>query len=128
MRNKRTWKRWLIFLSHLEIQKLTSLTLESRTFELFFDNELIDLIVQMTNAYAIEINAAGWVPIDRNDIRWFLGTLMLSGYVRLPSWKKPRRWRHQSSPQLQKSWGFMNCFSHVFWHLLNQKKLSKKEQ
>ena len=43
--------------------------MESRTFELLFDNELIDLIVQMTNAYAIEINAVGWVPIGRNDIR-----------------------------------------------------------
>ena len=29
------------------------------TFDLFFDDELIDFIVQMTNAYAIETNAVG---------------------------------------------------------------------
>ena len=49
-----------------------------RTFELLFDNELIDFIVQMKNAYAIEINAVGWVPIDRSDICCFLRILMLS--------------------------------------------------
>ena len=50
-----------------------------QTFELFFDNELIDFIVQMTNAYTVETNAVGWVPIDRSDIRCFLKILMLSG-------------------------------------------------
>ena len=35
-----------------------------QTFGLFFDNELIDFIVHMTNAYAIETNAVGWVPIE----------------------------------------------------------------
>ena len=44
-----------------------------------FDIELIDFIVQMTNEYAIETNAAGWVPIDRSDICCFLGILMVSG-------------------------------------------------
>ena len=39
----------------------------------------------MTNAYAIETNAGGWVPIGRSDIRCFLGILMLSGYVQLAS-------------------------------------------
>ena len=48
-------------------------------FKLFFDNELIDFIVQMINAYANETNAVGWVPIDRSDTRCFLGILMLSG-------------------------------------------------
>ena len=33
----------------------------------------------MTNEYAIETNAAGWVPIDRSDICCFLGILMVSG-------------------------------------------------
>ena len=30
-----------------------------QTFELFFDNEPIDFIVQMTNVYAVETNAFG---------------------------------------------------------------------
>ena len=46
--------------------------------------ELIDFIVQTTNAYAIETNAVGWVPIDKSDIHCFPGILMLSGYVQLP--------------------------------------------
>ena len=41
----------------------------------------------MTNAYAIETNAVGWVLIDKSDICCFLGILMLSGYVQLPSYK-----------------------------------------
>ena len=35
----------------------------------------------MTNAYVIETNAVGWVPIDRSDICCFLEILMPSGYV-----------------------------------------------
>ena len=50
MRNKKTLKRWLRFLPHLEIQKFTALTGKI----IIFDNELIDFIVQMTNTYAIE--------------------------------------------------------------------------
>ena len=70
-----------------------------RTFELFFDNELIDFIVQMTNTYAIETNAVGWVRIGRSDICCFLGILMLSGYVQLPSYKM--FWEEASNVQLQ---------------------------
>ena len=57
------------------------------TFEQFFDNKLIDFIAQMINAYAIETNAVGWVRVGRSDICCFLGILMLSGYVQLPSYK-----------------------------------------
>ena len=56
-----------------------------QTFKLFFDNELINFIVQITNAYAIETNAVGWVAIDRSDFHCFLKILILSGYVQLPS-------------------------------------------
>ena len=57
------------------------------TSELFFDDELINFIVQMVNAFAIETNAVGLVPIDSSDIHCFLGMLMLNGYVQLPSYK-----------------------------------------
>ena len=75
-----------------------------RTFELFFDNELIDFIVQMTNTYAIETNAVGWVLIGRSDIFCFLRILMLTGYVQLPSFgKRPLmcsyNWYDQPCPE-----------------------------
>ena len=53
----------------------------------------------MSNAYAIETNAVGWVPIDRSDIHCFLGILMLSGYVQLPSYKM--FWEEASDVQQQ---------------------------
>ena len=68
-------------------------------FKLFFDDKLIDLIVQITNAYAIETNAVGWVPIDGSDIRCFLVILMLSSYVQLPSYKM--FWEEASDVQQQ---------------------------
>ena len=36
--------------------------------------------------------------------------------------------RRQGPPQLRKFWGFMNCFSDVFWHLLNQKKKKNSQR
>ena len=58
-----------------------------RTFELFFDNELVEHIVQMTNQYAIEKGTVGWIPLTIGELRCFLGILMLSGYVELPSYR-----------------------------------------
>ena len=58
-----------------------------RTFELIFDDELIDSIIDMTNRYAMENNANGWITLDRKIMRCFLGIMILSGYVRLPSYK-----------------------------------------
>ena len=58
-----------------------------RTFELFFDSELVEHIVQMTNQYAIEKGTVGWIPLTISELRCFLGILMLSGYVELPSYR-----------------------------------------
>ena len=63
------------------------------------DNELIDFIVQMTNAYAIDTNVVGGVHIDRNDICCFLRILLLSGFVQLPSYKL--FWEEASDVQQQ---------------------------
>ena len=58
-------------------------------FKLFFDDELIDLIVVETNRYASQKNRKH--VIIKNDINYFLGILILSGYVsmprRRPMWK-----------------------------------------
>ena len=53
----------------------------------------------MTNAYATETNAVGWMPIDRSDIRCFPGILMLSGFAQLPSYKM--FWEEASDVQQQ---------------------------
>ena len=69
------------------------------------DNELIDFIVQMTNAYAIDTNVVGGVHIDRNDICCFLRILLLSGFVQLPSYKL--FWEEASDVQQQVTWPAM---------------------
>ena len=58
-----------------------------RLFELFFDDELLDQIVHMTNTYAVEQSAVGWNSIDNSTLRAFIGILILSGYNQLPSYK-----------------------------------------
>ncbi|KAK9679715.1 Transposase IS4 [Popillia japonica] len=54
------------------------------TFFLFFDNEVIDMLVNYSNMYARHKNRPSEVPINCNEIRCFLGILLLSGYVCLP--------------------------------------------
>ena len=58
-----------------------------RTFELFFDDKLIELIVEMTNQYALEKGAVAWTLVDKETIRSFIAVLILSGYVQLPSYR-----------------------------------------
>ena len=59
----------------------------TRLFELYFDDEVMDFIIQKTNEYAIEKGVVGWVPIERGSLRCFLAILILSGYVQLPSYR-----------------------------------------
>ena len=75
---------------NLEIERLDNENhnwLHVRCFKLFFDNEYVDHIVQMSNQYAIEKSAVGWSPLTREELCCFFGILMLSGYVTLPSYK-----------------------------------------
>ena len=48
-----------------------------RTFELFFDDNLIELIVEMTNQYALEKGAVAWILVDKETIRSFIAILIL---------------------------------------------------
>ena len=48
-------------------------------FELFFDEEILNLIVEETNRYASEKNRS--LIVDKNDIKCFIGLLVLSGYL-----------------------------------------------
>ena len=48
-------------------------------FELFFDDEIFNLIVEETNRYASQKNRS--LIMDKNDIKCFIGILVLSGYL-----------------------------------------------
>ena len=47
-------------------------------FVLFFDDKIFNLIVEGTNRYASEKNRS--LIVDKNDIKCFIGILVLSGY------------------------------------------------
>ena len=47
--------------------------------ELFFDDEIFNLIVKETNRYASEKNRS--LIVDKNDIKCFIGILVLFGYL-----------------------------------------------
>ena len=48
-------------------------------FELFFDNEILNVIVEETNRYASQ-NYRN-LTVDKHDIKCFMGILFLSGYL-----------------------------------------------
>ena len=48
-------------------------------FELFFDDEVLNLIVDETNRYASQKNRN--LTVDKHEIKCFIGTLFLSGYL-----------------------------------------------
>ena len=68
-----------------------------RAFELIYDDKMCDNIIDMANRYALENNAIGWVPLDRKRLRCFIAIIILSGYVRLPSYKM--LWEEQPDVQ-----------------------------
>lgn len=64
-------------------------------FQLFFTNDIVDLIVSEINRYAEEKIARGnlkphsrlhnWKPTDRDELLRFIGILLNMGIVRLPT-------------------------------------------
>ncbi|XP_050512968.1 piggyBac transposable element-derived protein 3-like [Diabrotica virgifera virgifera] len=54
-------------------------------FNLFFDDEVINLVTEYTNIYAGQRNLLN--DITQNEIRCFIGVLVLSGYVVVPKRK-----------------------------------------
>lgn len=51
-------------------------------FSLFIDDEVVDLITHFSNLYASQHNRSG--DINQNEIRCFIGILLLSGYFSFP--------------------------------------------
>ena len=63
-----------------KIEKLRNKNLTPKGyFELFFDDEVLNLIVDETNRYASQKNRN--LTFDKHEIKCFIGTLFLSGYL-----------------------------------------------
>jgi hypothetical protein len=54
----------------------------SALFGLFFDAEVLDMILQHTNAYGSS-KYSDWVPLDRDGLRAVIGTMILMAIMRL---------------------------------------------
>lgn len=53
-------------------------------FERFFPDKLILILVEQTNRYALQNNSLNWIPVTEQDIRAYLGILILMGLNPLP--------------------------------------------
>ncbi|CAG5021465.1 unnamed protein product [Parnassius apollo] len=89
------WKK-VLYPQHPDIEYFDSIHLESKQFmpsrtrpaayfSHFFDHNLIDLIVQLTNIYAEQKRSLGWTPVDTAEIKAFLGIIILIGLHPLPT-------------------------------------------
>jgi hypothetical protein len=61
------------------------------TFKLFFDQEVINLVLYFSNIFAQQKNRAGDIAAD--ELLCFIGVLLLSGYVPLP--RKKMFWQNR---------------------------------
>lgn len=50
----------------------------------FFNDEVFDLIVSQTNLYADQESIKNWKPVDKAEVRAFLGIIIIMGYHILP--------------------------------------------
>lgn len=50
----------------------------------FFDDEVYQMLVTQTNLYAEQNRISNWTPVDKKEIRAFLGILVIMGYHILP--------------------------------------------
>lgn len=66
-------------------------------FSLFFDDDVIDHIVTYSNQYAAKKNKLG--DISREEMKAFLGVLLLSGYVTVP--RRKMYWQSQKDSNNQ---------------------------
>ena len=56
-------------------------------FELFFDNDVLTLICEQSNKYALEKGAVLWDELGIDELRCYMGIILLSGYNQLPGRK-----------------------------------------
>ena len=75
-------------------------------FNLFF-NDVIDIIVQETNRYAVQEKAQNWVNTTLDEIRVFLALVMLQGLT-----PKPITWQYWSRRRIIETAFFGQCMSY----------------
>lgn len=94
-------------------------------FNLFFDDEVINLVTEYTNIYAGQRNLLN--DITQNEIRCFIGVLVLSGYVVVP--KRYMYWenRDDSHNAMVVAAISRDRFSHIMkvLHVCNNLSLDK---
>lgn len=66
-------------------RRFTNKTKPIRFFESFFSDKVYELIVLQTNLYAEQRNIATWTPLTQQELKAFLGILIIMGYHVLPS-------------------------------------------
>ena len=84
-------KQIFIYRQFRHKSSLNDVTDSLKIFELFFDNEIVDLIATETNRYARQFleeclanlmarsRSKEWIDTDRNKIRVFLALLLMQG-------------------------------------------------
>ncbi|XP_031358564.1 piggyBac transposable element-derived protein 3-like [Photinus pyralis] len=100
-----------------------------QTFERMFDDKVIKLIVEQSNIYALQKNRHGF-SVSGDEIKTFLGVLLLSGYHRLP--REPMYWSDDedvSVPFVASSIS-RNRFQEIkrFLHIADNSKLDKTDK
>ena len=100
-----------------------------KVFALFEENLLIDLekyCFDHLKQYMKNLTPSGLhkllrfmigadiISVEKNKVSSVIELINFKSFV-----KKPRYRRRQGPPESKNFWGFMNCFCHDFWHLLN---------
>lgn len=112
------------------VQGFNSKTRPIVYFEKYFTEEAYDLIVCQTNLYAQQQNFGWWTPIDKNELKAFLGILIIMGYHILPSidlyWSSDPGFRVEevaATMPLRRFKNIMRCL-HINDNLLTPEKSS----
>ena len=54
-------------------------------YQKFFDNSILDVIVEESNKYAIQVNPAAPLKLTRDELEQFIGILYATSLVKMPS-------------------------------------------
>ena len=76
-------EKWEDFKNALETDKFTAKSL----FELFFDDEVVNFMVNMTNLYAWRDKRKNSFTTNANEMQFFIAKLLLTDYKQLPQRK-----------------------------------------
>ena len=94
-------------------QQLNSATPVS-IFKLFFDGEVVQFMVDMTNLYARRDKLNHHFKIDNDEMRLFMAMLLLTGYTCLP--RRRLYWENRDDASMANAMS-RNCFENILSHL-----------